>query len=364
MFVGDASVNLSALVAKVSVLQRQTQDIEADRVRLKEQRDFEQEERDRAAELLQATEAELAEVHARVKALTAARDEHVCAASDEQYKTLEQRTREETALRMRVARKEEHVTAVLNATREMVAHVRQLRANTALGSADPESYIQLLLQKTQEQAIALDRLRRAADERDALDEECSENETKIRALRKALEDAGAPIPEAPHMHRTKRLISRASVSASSSTTLGRGYGEVIGHRRPRLITVPIGTLRAIAQRAGHATIRDLARSHGVNQLAVHVADRVNELHCEGSATALDSFHLAVQHALDSDEARRYTDGILTGSDPASLLAADTAVHNLGEVLPVAPDRLSPSRVRFDSNTVDVDTLSEWGGSTT
>jgi hypothetical protein len=353
--------NITAILAKVTTLQRETAAAEEEKDRLGQQVWFAREENTRGGVLHQTAIDELDVVHRRVRELALWRDEHACAAPPAQYVALEDKSAAVATAALRVRRKEEHVAAVLGATQELMAQLQPLRfEQQALqqqlqhGAGHPHGggsghaardYLTQLQRRNDEQAVRVARLQAASEDHISLENAIEANEGEIRAMRGQLELAGVAVPDAPVMHRMQRLVRRAAETADSRSHPNGGEPHHHGggapnaggdahslmqiaagnaapaHASSRTLTLPVGVLRDLTNAFGRS-LREVAASHDVSNLSLEIQTIATLVHVSGTLKALDAFESALTKMLAAVETHRAgpMGGILSYGDP--FIAAD------------------------------------------
>ncbi len=307
-----APQSLGAVLANVSILQKQTRSLEKEIASVNQEVVFAQDELQRALSVLADGQAEFHKVQQIIKDLATWRSEHTCAASEKDYDLLMAKTKLAKSVTFRVEEKEEHVQAILLATRNLMTEVEELRRRTT----DPGEYIATLQQKVDQQELNIGDFQRASDEFSHLESESAALEAEIRRLRAKIELAGVPVPEAPQTHRIKRIVSRATTSEVRHTT--------------RLLRLPVGALRTLSAKLGRS-IRDVAQEHGI-ALAVEIQDVETRLHLSGAPTAMSEFEKTVMTAMQFVQAELMSGGLITCASRALEDARSEAAEKLMHVL--------------------------------
>ena len=352
--------SLGAVLANISVIQRQTRTLEKDIALVTDEVSFSKEELERGKGVLLSGFQELEKVRQLVSSLSMWQVEHSCVAADSDYSAYQESVKQLRARTFQVEEKEEHVQGVLLATRDLMAQVEELRRR----AADPDDYIKALQERIEQHELTIGEAQSVSDERSRLDREFTANEAEIRALRGKLESAGVDVPEAPQTHRIRRLVARSTralgsnsvtspgksgaaspagksaVAAADSSSLPpaasspgpyRHRGGPAGATLSDVIRIPVGALRPLSHQLGKS-LRELAQECGVS-FAVEIQESQSVLHVEGAVSpGMEVFRKRVMDAVQRIDAEMRSGGMVTYSTRSLNDARQETANKIGDLM--------------------------------
>ena len=306
-------VRVENVMKQVNALQQRTKELGEEELVLKEKLRFSKEETQRSDGLRAKLQSELDSVTDEVKTLLVEKKYHQCSAPEEDVKVFESLVEENRHRSLRLRQKEDQIQSILKEAHALMENV----AGGQQQQMDPDSVLSKLRHAIDEQDAEIAMLTSLHEEEASLLEEFRENELHIRELRSELEQTGLDIPNAPTVHRTKRILQQREASRAVNNAI-----------TTRAILLPVGVLRLLTDRLG--TLQAIARSTGVDTFSVEIQDRNTVIHCKGTDASISQLESKLQGTLEY---------LLSGSFATSGLVT-YADRSTGEVCQQAASKIS------------------------